>query len=65
MYKWLEHQIAAEFRYHNVIPNLNKVRKFQVHTDDLSECVKFCVTSMRNDRDEAERRLSHDTGAVA
>ena len=64
--KWTERDIRQEFKDQNerIRPNLNKVRKFQRLTDDLSECVMWCINSIKNDREQRRREYDHETGAV-
>lgn len=62
-YKWSSKSIEEEFKLYNETVNYNKVYKFQKHTDDLEECIEWCVNSARNDREQKQRRLSHGTGA--
>ncbi len=63
-YKWSESAIGQEFRSHGVAPNFNKVRKFQRFTDDMSQCVEYCVISMQNDKEALDRMVDHGTGAI-
>jgi len=63
--KWTEREIVREWQFQDdhLPVNLNKIRKFQRHTEDLPECVQWAIASCRNDREEARRRLGHGTGA--
>jgi hypothetical protein len=64
-YKWSEKSIRQEFKDQDerIRPNFNRVRKYQHLTDDLSECVMWCINSIRNDREQRRRELDHGTGA--
>lgn len=63
-YKWPERAISAEFETQRERPDFGKVRRYQKFTDDLEECVRYCVNSIRNDREQELRRKSHHTGAL-
>ena len=63
-YKWPESDIGHEFRAQGAAPNFNKVRKFQKFTDDLEQCVEYCIISSRNDREALARMVDHGTGAI-
>lgn len=62
-YKWAAKDIEAAFEYRRCRPNLSKVRKYQKFTDDLDECIEWCVNSIKNDREQKLRATSHYTGA--
>lgn len=63
--KWTEKAIRLEFEAQDdsIKPNLNKIRKFQKHTDSLEQCVEWAINSIRNDREQRRRELDHGTGA--
>lgn len=64
--KWTEKAIRLEFEAQDdsIKPNLNKIKKFQRHTDSLEECVTWAINSIYNDREQRRRSLDHGTGAV-
>jgi hypothetical protein len=64
--KWSEKDIRREFEGQDdtVRPNLNKIKKFQRHTDSMEECVTWAINSTHNDAAQKRRATGHGTGAV-